>query len=178
MLLIARQGIAVRGSLIYLNADVKKCILDNRAFSSSTTLPSCGNFVSTVIWAASTMSQDLLTFFQKTTLAALWLSPRCQNRMLHYLAHNIREHNHNQIKAAKFFSIMFDESQNTAKNSILAIAERYYDRIKCSPCEVPHCWPQRQKRQQQQGLQAKLQILEILRLLRRINFEKSFFFFL
>ena len=160
MLLLARQGVAIRGSLIYLNADVKKCILDNRASSSSTTLPSCGNFISTVIWAASTMSQDLLTFFQKTSLAALWLSPRCQNRMLHYLAENIREHNHNKIKAAKFFSIMFDESQNMAKNSILAIAERYYDRITCSPCEVITSYLQLQKQNADSIAMALIQQIE------------------
>jgi hypothetical protein len=56
--------------------------------------------------------------------------------MLHYLANNIRDYNNKQIKAAEFFSVIFDESQNLAKKSILAIGERYYDRIKRAPFEV------------------------------------------
>ena len=133
---IARQGIALRGSMDYSNADVKACILANRASNSTVSLQSCGNFIATVIWIASTLSHDLFVFFQKISLNALWLSSRCQNRMLHYLANNIRDYNNKQIKAAEFFSVMFDESQNLAKKSILAIGERYYDRIKRAPFEV------------------------------------------
>ena len=80
--------------------------------------------------------------------------------MLHYLAENIREHHHNEIKVAKIFSIMFDESQNVAKNSILAIAERYYDRIKCSPCEVITSYLQLQKQTADSIAMALIQQIE------------------
>ena len=132
----ARQGIALRGSVDYSNSDVKACIFLNRASNTTLSLPSCGNFLSTVIWIASSLSQELFNYFQKTSVSALWLSPSCQNRMLHYLADNIREYNNKQIKAAQFFSVMFDESQNLAKNSILAIGERYYDKLQRAPLEV------------------------------------------
>ena len=132
---IARQGIALRGSVVHSNADVKACIVANRASNTTISLQSCGNFLATVIFASS-LSQDLNIYFQKTSLSALWLSPSCQNRMLHYLANNIREYNNQKIKDAKFFCVMFDESQNLAKNSILAVAERYYDRLQRAPVEV------------------------------------------
>lgn len=106
ILLIARLGLAFRGH-------------EESAHSSNR-----GLYIEIVYFLASTGDQVLKTHLETAAKNALYLSPQIQNEMIDICGRNIREQILEMTRGAGFFTIMMDETRDTAHIEQVIIVAR------------------------------------------------------
>lgn len=95
-----------------------------RGHDEGTDAQNPGNFKALMI-LMSRHCQEVRHRFQHYSKSASWLSPTLQNEIVVFLANEVKAFIKEKIHAAKYFTVMADETKDISKREQLSIGFRY-----------------------------------------------------